>query len=143
MRNHFPIYNLLHQEIKACANHLLELSQSKELSVQKDVEHILGRLMELHQFAIKVRSDEHYHPLTDLKYYLENTMLRFQDDQDRLQSMRLSEAISLLGQPAEMDRDFKPSIVKSLTAFFFEHFVENCKPGRPLFKKLAEIKREL
>ena len=141
MKNHSPIYNLFHQEIKACAEHLLEMSQNKELSLEKDAGHVLSRLLELHQFASKVRADEHYHPLSELKHYLENTMLRYQDELSRLQSMRLSEAISLLGVPSPADIKFKPAIVRSLTHYFVRHFLEESKPGRPLFRKLSEIKK--
>jgi hypothetical protein len=141
MSNRSPIYTLLHQEIKACADHLLEMSQSQEFSSEKDGEHILGRLNELHQFALKVRSDEHYHPLSELKHYLENTMLCYQDEQNQFLSMRLSEAISLLGVPTQTDVKFKSSIVSSLMNHFLSHFLEEAKPGRPLFRKLTEIKR--
>ncbi len=143
MRNHFPIYSLLHQEIKACATHLLELSQKEGLCPDKDAEHVLKRLLELHQFAIKVRSDEHYHPLIDLKHYLENTMLGFHDNHDRLQSIRLSEAMFLLGEIPEKQAQFNPSNVQSLTEDFLKHFLKDCKPGYSLFKKLSEIQTGL
>src|SRR6267154_4348124 len=125
MGNRSPIYNLLHQEIKACADHLLEISQRQELSSDKDSEVILDRLNELHQFASKVKSDERYHSLSALKHYLENTMLRYQDEQNRLFSMRLSEAISLLGIPAQSNVKFKHMIVRSLLNHFLIHFREN------------------
>lgn len=141
MNNRSPIYSLLHQEIKACADHLLEMSQNQEFSREKDSEHILGRLIELHQFASKIRSDDHYHPLSELKHYLENTMLRYQDEQNRLLSMRLSEAISLLGIPTQTDIKFKHSIASSLMNHFLDHFFKDVKPGGPLFRKLTEIKR--
>jgi hypothetical protein len=51
MKNHSPIYNMLHQEIKACADHLIEMSQCKEISLEKDVEQVLGRFLELHEFS--------------------------------------------------------------------------------------------
>ena len=141
MRNYPPIYNLLHQEIKACADHLLEMSQKPEFCADQDGTHVLGRLNDLHQFANKIRSDEHYMPLSELKAYLENTMLCFEDDQNQLHSMRLSEAISLLGFPEQTDIPFKPSIVKSLLQHFVSHFLENVKPGRPLFRRLHDIKK--
>jgi hypothetical protein len=141
MSNHSPIYNLLHQEIKACADQLLEMSQKKELSIEKDSEPILQRLNELHHFASKVRSDERYHPLNELKKYLENTMIRYQDEQNRLLCMRLSEAVSLLGIPTQTEIKFKSEIVHSLMDHFFRHFRENSKPGRLLFRKLVEIKK--
>lgn len=141
MNNRSPIYNLLHQEIKACADHLLEISQRQELLSEKDLEQVLDRLNELHQFASKVLSDKRYHPLSALKNYLENTMLRYQDEQNRSFSMRLSEAISLLGIPSQTDVKFKPVIVRSLLNHFLTHFRENVKPGRPLFRKLVEIKK--
>jgi hypothetical protein len=141
MKNHSPIYNMLHQEIKACADHLIEMSQCKEISLEKDVEQVLGRFLELHEFSCRVRADVHYHPLSELKHYLENTMLCYQDDQNHLQSMRLSEAISLLGLPSQTEIKFKSSIVRSLTNYFLRHFLEEAKPGRPLFRKLTEIKK--
>jgi replicative superfamily II helicase len=141
MSNCSPIYDLLHQEIKACADHLLEISQKKDLSAEKDSEHILERLNELHHFASKVRSDGRYHPLNELKKYLENTMIRYQDEQNRLLSMRLSEAVSLLGIPTQTEMKFKSEIVRSLKDHFFCHFRENSKPGHPLFRKLVEIKK--
>jgi hypothetical protein len=141
MRNRSPIYNMLDQEIKACAAHLLEMSQKLEFSAEKDGEHVLGRLNELHGFATKIREDSHYHPLSELKSYLENTMVRYVDEQKSLHSMRLSEAISLLGIPAQSDMQFKPEIVRSLLNHFVRLFLEEVKPGRPLFRKLIEIKK--
>lgn len=141
MKNHSPIYNLLHQEIKACADHLLEISQKQEFSAEKDGAHILGRLSELQQFAMKIHSETHYHPLSELKDYMEHTMLRYQDEQKRLLTMRLSEAVSLLGVPSEPGIEFKPSIVRSLMNHLVRHFFEEVKPGRPLFRKLNEIKQ--
>jgi hypothetical protein len=55
--------------------------------------------------------------------------------------MRLSEAISLLGLPSQTEIKFKSSIVRSLTNYFLRHFLEEAKPGRPLFRKLTEIKK--
>ncbi len=141
MKNYSPIYDLLHQEIKTCAAHLLQISQKQEFSIEKDGENILGKLNELQQFATKIRSEEHYHPLNDLKDYFESTMLRYQDDQKRLLTMRLSEAISLLGVPPEPGVTFKASIVQSLMNHLVRHFFENIKPGRALFQKLNEIKQ--
>jgi replicative superfamily II helicase len=140
MGNRSPIYSMLHQEIKACADQLLEMSQKQEFSPEKDAEHVLERLNELHQFSSKIRSDERYHPLSELKRYLENTMLCYQDEQNQLLSMRLSEVLSLLGT-TQTEVKFKPSIVRSLMNHFISHFREDTKPGRPLFRKLLEIKR--
>jgi hypothetical protein len=141
MRNRSPIYNMLDQEIKACAAHLLEMSQKLEFSAEKDGEHALVKLNELHKFATRVREGSHYHPLNELKTYLENRMVRFVDEQKSLHSMRLSEVISLLGIPAQDDMQFKPEIVSSLLNHFVRLFLEEIKPGRPLFRKLIEIKK--
>lgn len=141
MKNHCPIYNLLHQEIRTCADHLLEMSQEKEFSLEKNTKQVLERMLELHGFASRVRTDAYYKPLCDLKKYLENTMLRYQDEQHRLQTMRLSEAIALIGIPSPTDMKFKPSILRSLIHFFVRHFLEDTKPGRPLYRKLTEIKK--
>jgi hypothetical protein len=139
--NRSPIYNLLHQEIKACADHLLQMSQRQELSLEKDSVQILAKLHELHRFASKVRSEQPYHPLSALKQHLESTMLSYKDEQNRLLSIRLSEVIFLLGVPAQSEMNFKPTIVRSLLYHFLNHFRESVKPGRPLFRKLAEIKK--
>ena len=135
---------MLHQEIKACADHLLEMSQKQEFSAEKEGEHVLGRLNELHQFATKIREDTRYHPLRELKHYLENTMVRYMDEQKSLHSMRLSEAISLLGissQTPTAVSKFKPVIVRSLLDHVLCLFLKEVKPGRPLFRKLIEIKK--
>lgn len=142
MRNHSPIYSLFHQEIRACAEHLLEISQQgKDLCVEKSAEHILGRMRDLHQFASKVRPTEHYHALYALKHYLENTMLPYQDEEKSYQAMRLSEAVSLLGIPVQADMQFQPAIVSSLTNHFVQHFLEETKPGRPLHRNLNDIRK--
>jgi hypothetical protein len=141
MRNRSPIYSLFHQEIRACAEHLLEMSQNKKLCLEKSAEHILGRMRELHQFASKVRPTEHYHALYALKHYLENTLLPYQDEEKSYQLMRLSEAISLLGIPVQAELKFQPVIVSSLTNQFVQHFLEESKPGRPLHRNLNDIKR--
>lgn len=141
MRNRSPIYSLFHQEIRACAEHLLEISQNKKLCAEKSAEHILNRMRELHQFASKVRPTEHYHALYALKHYLENTMIPYLDEEKSHQSMRLSEAISLLGIPSQTEMQFQPVIVNSLTSQFVEHFLEEAKPGRPLHRNLNDIKR--
>ncbi len=141
MNNRSPIYDLLHQEIKTCADQLLEVSQNKQPPSEKDSEHILERLSELHHFASKVRSDERYHPLNELKKYLENTMICYHDEQNRLFSMRLSEAVSLLMIRTQTQVKFKPNIIRSLMDHFLRHFRENSKPGSPLFRKLVGIKK--
>lgn len=141
MKHNSPIYSLLHHEIRACADHLLEISQNPEMGSEIDAEHIVGRMYDLHQFASKVRPDEHYYPLCDFKEYLESTMVSYQDDQNQLQSIRLSEAVSLLGLPSQSGMEFKPSIVGSLVKHLVQHFHQNVKPGRPLFRKLQAIKK--
>lgn len=143
MKIQSPIYNLFHQEIKACVEHLLEMSQRPDPLKEQDGEQICGRLNELHQFSLKVRSEEHYYPLRELKDYLENTMLGYQDDRKQLQTIRLSEAISLLTTPPEPPIKFLPSMVRSLTRHLIRHVLEEAKPGRPLFRKLNDIKRVL
>jgi|ERR1700722_10526113 len=141
MSNRSPIYNMLHQEIKGCADHLLQMNERQELSLEKDSVQILERLHELLRFASKVRPEQPYHPLSALKQYLESTMLSYQDEQNRPLTIRLSEAIFLLGTPVQSAMNFKPTIVRSLLRHFLNHFRESVKPGRPLFRKLAEIKK--
>jgi hypothetical protein len=183
MKNRSPVYHLVHQEIKACATHLLEMGQDWEFSQEKEAVHALSRLAELHTFATRVRPDSLYHPLCELKDYLENTMLKYQDGQNRILTMRLSEVALLLGlhvepdssagdleaavredlkqhglmqssprppethlgktpeSPASFIPNFDDPAVRSLTRYFIRHFQEEIKPGRPLFRKLVEIKK--
>lgn len=143
MSNRSPIYNLLHQQIKSCADHLLAISKKQKISSEKEEKLILERLKELHQFASKLRPDVHYHPLSKLKYYLENTVICYQDEHHRLLSIRLLEAISLLKIPVPVRADFqfKSSIVNSLKHHFLDHFFKDVRPGGPLFRKLIEIKK--
>jgi hypothetical protein len=133
MRNPSPIYNLLHQEIKACADHLLEQGQIQT----PDSASILQRLNDLLEFACKVRPDEHYHPLRELKLYLENTMLNYEDEQNQFLTIRLSEMVSLLGKKT----DFKNPAIGSLTKHFLDYFLKVVQPGGELFRKLNAIKK--
>lgn len=141
MRYQSPIYNLIHQQIKACAERLLEVGQTQEICVKQGSSQILDRMSELHQFASKVRANEHYSALYALKHYLENTMLLYKDAENRAQTMRLSEVLSLLGSPSQTEQEFQPAIVGSLTDHFIRHFLEEMKPGRSLFKNLTDIKK--
>ncbi|MBS0621200.1 MAG: hypothetical protein JSS61_07075 [Verrucomicrobia bacterium] len=145
MRNRSPVYDLLHQEIKACAAHLLELSQNLDFSKEIDGKHVVERLNELRFFALKIRRDERYHPLLDLKIYLENTMLPYHDGKERIYTIRLSEAVALLakGELAESAANalFKPELAQSLFHHLVTHFLQECRPGYPLFYKLLELHR--
>jgi len=138
MHVHFPIYNLFHQEIKACAEHLLEISGHNTQGLEEHSCHVFSRLSELHQFANKVLPEEHYYPLRELKFYLENTMLSYEDVFKQLQTIRLSEAIFLL---KSSESNFEPKILRSLTDRFLCHFCEESKPGKNLFKKLTALKK--
>ncbi len=141
MNNRSPIYSLFHQEIKACVERLLEICHNKSSSEENDAKHILDRLQDLSQFASKVRSNEHYLALYTLKHYLENTMLLYLDEQKKPQSMRLSEALSLLRASSQEEIQFQPVIVNSLTEHLIRHILEETQPGRPLFKNLNELKK--
>ena len=140
MKSSSPIYNLLHQEIKTCAEYLLDISQKRSVS-ETEIARIIKRLSELHHFASKVHSEERYHPLRALKRYLENTMLPYQDEDNKPLTMRLSEAVSLLGISAQSNLAFKSAPVHSLMTHFLVHFHKSAKVGQPLFRKLVEIKR--
>ncbi len=140
MSNRFPIYDLLHQEIRACATHLLELCKTPYLCAETEGPHILSRLKELHDFSQKIYRDNHYHPLFDLQHYLENTMLPFSDEQQRDQSIRLSEAVSLLAKPPIELSHLDEKIVRSLRNHCIRHFQEEIQPGRRLHGTLKELK---
>jgi hypothetical protein len=141
MKHRSPFYSLLHSEIHACADHLLEISQFSDDTPELNADAIIGKLYELQQFAEKIRPEERYLPLTEYNAYLENTMVKYQDDLHSLQTIRLSEAVSLLGLGSQSEYEFKPSIVRSLTKQLMRHFNQDIKPGRPLFRKLVEIKK--
>jgi hypothetical protein len=68
-------------------------------------------------------------------------MLKYQDEKNLLFSMRLSEVILLLGIPSDQQLDFKPAIVRSIKKYLVSHFLKEAKPGFPLFKRLALIKK--
>ncbi len=140
MKSSSPIYNLLHQEIKTCAEYLLDISQKNSVS-ESEIARIIKRFNELHHFASKVRSEERYHPLRALKRYLENTMLPYKDEEDQPLTMRLSEAVSLLESSAQSNHPFKSVSVHSLMTHFLVHFHKSAKAGQPLFRKLVEIKK--
>lgn len=141
MRCQSPIYSLLHQEIKACAEHLLEMGSRPDLTMSQDVQHILARLNELQDFAGKVHEEERYLPLKELKQYLENTMVCFEDMHHKLYSMRLSEMLGILCSRTYESVSFEPKVVHSVLSHFFRHFQEQAKPGHSLFYKLNKIKK--
>jgi hypothetical protein len=141
MKHPSPVYHLLHQEIKACAEHLLEMGQKQQKFTEKGGQQILNKMGELQQFATKMPSKEHYLPLCAWKNYLEQTVLCYNDEQKRVLSMRLSEAIALLNMQTKGVSFFKPIIIQSLTSQLLRLFWTNIKPGRPLFKKLIQIKK--
>ena len=138
MKRISPIYDLLHQEIKACADHLIQTCHSQDFTFDIDSKHILARTHELHQFAKKMREAEHYHPLSDLKHYFENTMVPYHDNQNKMQSMRLSEAVEILHHfPDQLPNRAS----KSLLVNCIHHMIEEIKPGRSLFKKLRDLNK--
>ncbi len=149
MKCHLPFYDLLHHEIKACTDHLLETCLAPHFSFERDSIHILGRLTELHQFSKKILNEEHYHPLASFRHYLENTMLSYQDAENHHHSIRLSEAIEILALPhfQEMCNTQFPEtgtlMCKSLHKHCIEHCLEEIKPGKDLFKTLLAIKSVL
>jgi hypothetical protein len=138
-RSFAPIYDLLHQEIKGSAEHLLEISQKRPFSLERDSGYVLERFRELQDFTMRYSLSESYHPLIDLKRYLEFTMISYYDDQKRLLTMRFSEAVGILELSTDAEYNFKEQTVHSLLQHFVKHFLEESRPGKPLFKMLMEL----
>ncbi len=123
--------SLQHQEIKACAELLLELGRKPDLSLHEDAELVIKRLSELHHFSKTVCKPNTYHPLLDLKQYMEITQITYQDQQYKIASLPLSEALSRLNA--------MPTPESVLLKAMLEHFKDEMHPSRPLYANLREL----
>lgn len=134
-------YNLLHQEIKACAEHVFEISNNKEANLHKDCQHVVARLHDLYQICKRVQTEERYLSLLELKTHLETTTLCFENQElNTLHSIRLSEAISILALPEGSKKCLSEPTYCSLKQHFLCYFMENIQPEQVLFQKLKALK---
>lgn len=133
-------YNLLHQEIKACAQHIFEISNKKDANISNDYYPIVARLHDLYQISKKVQIEERYLSLVELKNYLENTTLCFENQAlNTLHSMCLSEAISILALPEGKEKCLNKPTYRSLKQYFLSYFIQNIQPEQTLFRKLKAL----
>jgi hypothetical protein len=129
--------NLLYQEIKACAEHVFEISSKKETNLHKDSQHVIARLHDLYEISKKVQTEERYLSLVELKTHLENTTLCFENQElNTLHSIPLSEAISILALPKCSS---EPNYY-SLKQHFMSYFIQNIQPDQTLFQRLKALK---
>ncbi|PWU15954.1 MAG: hypothetical protein C5B45_01610 [Chlamydiae bacterium] len=134
-------YNLLHQEIKACAEHVFEISNKKDVNINDDYLHVVARLHDLYQISKKVQIEERYLFLVELKTHLENTTLCFENQElNTLHSIRLSEAISILALPEGEKKYLNKPTYHSLKERFLSYFLQNIQPEQTLFRKLKALK---
>lgn len=133
-------YNLLHQEIKACAEHVFEITGKKDANINNDYHHIVARLHDLYQISKKVQIEERYLSLVELKAHLENTTLCFENQElNTLHSICLSEAISILALPEEAKKCLNEPTYRSLKQHFLSYFIQNIQPEQALFRKLKAL----
>lgn len=139
--NHpLPYYNLLHQEIKACAEHVFEITAKKDANIHNDYHHIVARLHDLYQISKKVQAEERYLSLVELKAHLENTTLCFENQElNTLHSICLSEAISILSSPEGEKKCLNEPTYRSLKQHFLSYFTQNIQPEQALFRKLKAL----
>lgn len=140
--NHpLPYYNMLHQEIKACAEHVFEISGKKDSNINNDCLHVIARLNDLYQISKKVQIEERYLSLIELKTHLENTILCFENQElNTLHSIRLSEAISILALLEGEKKCVNEPAYHSLKEHFLSYFLHNIQPEQTLFRKLKALK---
>lgn len=134
------IYNLLHQELKACADHLFEMFHLPSHILEDQSEHILCRLRELQKSSEKVCLKTHYHPLTELKHHLENTTIAYEDASNQLQSIPLSEALCFLTEIQQGNCHLEPVVKTSLLKQCMNHIYNEMQPGHSIHRVLGEIK---
>ena len=133
-------YNLLHQEIKACAEHVFEISSKKDANINNDYHHIVSRLHDLYQISKKVQMEERYLSLVELKTHLESTTLCFENQElNTLHSIRLSEAISILALSEGASKSSSEPTYHSLKQHFLNYFMQNIQPDQTLFRKLKAL----
>lgn len=134
-------YNLLHQEIKACAEHVFEISGKKDANLHHDCHHVVARLYDLYQISKRVQTEERYLSLVELKTLLETTTLCFENQAlNTLHSIRLSEAISILALPEGPKKCANEPTYCSLKQHFLCYFMQNIQPEQILFRKLKALR---
>ena len=134
-------YNLLHQEIKACAEHVRDISNTKDVNINNDYPHVGARLYDLYQISKKVQIEERYLSLVELKTHLESTTLCFENQElNTVHSIRLSEAISILALAEGEKKCLNESTYHSLKERFLKYLLQNIQLEQTLFRKLKALK---
>ncbi|MBS0653397.1 MAG: hypothetical protein JSR39_07730 [Verrucomicrobia bacterium] len=119
------------QEIKACAELLLELAKKPLFSLDNDGNLMVERLNDLHSYSNQFRG-EAYHPLLDLKNYFNKTMISYAEKNYRNSTIPLDQAVALLSANATPSPLLKAVI---------EHVREEMRPAGNLYSKLIEVCR--
>ncbi|MBS0650332.1 MAG: hypothetical protein JSR93_04130 [Verrucomicrobia bacterium] len=137
-----PLYNAwkpLHlsqrQEIKACAELLLELAKKPLFSLDNDGNLMLESLTNLHSFSKRLHQEDAYHPLLDIKNYLNKTLISYAEKDYRNISIPLDRAVMLLG--SKSNHSPSPTLLKAV----IDHIREEMRPAGPLYLKLIEVCR--
>lgn len=119
------------QEIRACAELLLELAKKPLFSLDNDGNLMVERLNDLHSYS-KQFQGEAYHPLLDLKNYFNKTMISYAEKNYRNNTIPLDQAVALLSANASPSLLFKAVV---------EHVREEMRPAGNLYSKLVEVCR--
>lgn len=126
---------LLHhiQEIRASAENLLELAGRPYFSLSDDADLILDHLHNLHRHSKNLNLQNTYHPVLDLKHYLETTTITYQEKSYQNICIPLDKAIAALSRSA--DHRIPSPLLKAV----IDHVREEIKPCFPLHTKLKEV----
>jgi hypothetical protein len=138
-----PLYNAWkplklsqRQEIKACAELLLELAKKPLFSLDNDGNLMVESLTDLHSFSKRLHQEDAYHPLLDIKNYFNKTMISYAEKDYRNTSIPLDRAVALLSSKSNHS-PLPPTLLKAV----IEHIREEMKPAGSLYLKLIEVCR--
>ncbi len=121
------------QEVKACAELLLELAKKTLFSCGTDGNLMVERLHELHSHSKRFNLDETYHPLLDLKNYFNTTTIFYAEKSYQNNSISLERALALLN--ANGNQQSSSPLLKAV----IDHVREEMKPAGLLYSKLKEV----
>lgn len=137
-----PIYNSwkpLHlsqrQEIKFCAELLLELAKKPHFSLQNDGSLVIEGLNDLNTHSKRLHLEETYHPLLDIRNYFNKTLISYRDKESCNATISLERAVSMLNSKSSY------ATTEPLLKAVVEHIREELRPSGPLYLKLIEVCR--
>ncbi|HSW86305.1 MAG TPA: hypothetical protein VLG49_02270 [Rhabdochlamydiaceae bacterium] len=120
-------------DMQLCVNQLLDFTKKSSDCKFEEMQHILQCLQAL-SFLPCEHQDTRFCALYDFQNYLKMKSLFFHEETDKIHSICLSDAISIL-----LVKDASFHTNHSLRNSFKKYFLEEMKPNGELYLKLKEL----